>query len=42
MKFGVSAYNRKMYKINLDKNGRMQEVGNVELTAYPSYMCIYK
>ena len=42
MKFWVSAYNKKIYKINLDKNGRMQEIGNVELTAYPSYIYRYK
>ena len=42
MKFWVSAYNKKIYKINLSKNGKMQEIGNIELTAYPSYMYNYK
>lgn len=42
MKVWVSAYNKKIYKINLDKNGKMQREGNIELNAYPSYMYRYK
>ncbi len=29
MKFWVSAYNKKIYKINLSKNGKVQEIGMV-------------
>lgn len=42
MKVWVSAYNKKIYKINSDKNGKMQKEGNIELNAYPSYMYRYK
>lgn len=42
MKIQSSAYDKKIYEINLNRNETMEEVNHIELEAYPSYIYKYR